>query len=863
MKTDSKDIFVQTRSVINELWQAGFDYEDSTMSILVLLFVLDANKKKFEDPELTLGNDGDDFFSNLEYRANDPEDGTYYDSILLYLRKLETYKDIIIKSKLLYRFHDISEGVRVQLVDQLIDDLSNNSKGLFAQISNETINRAFSKRVNVKSYSSILDPCIGSGKLIVDLYKQGKLDPETVSIEGIEKDSTLALLAYINLSLHGFKHVSIKNGDTIDELIFLDNNDLLKNRFDLIVSDIPLGIKLNDKKELASGIPSSIRFYFLLIQKCRTAITDEGKIYISANSGLIKGLRSLAGKAEDFSIITELLDISEIAEWSYTKVKPYILELDKEKSHSNAEMALTKLNEKGEIGQLNIIDRYEFDFFSNIEDFGFFFSDAFDRIYYEGRENFDTLSKYFKNVNKFKLNRDFGNEDKDLNENILDRSIVKEISGFRILSEESRLGSNTKSSKAKYIKHIITPGDWILIYHQQEIKIIVSEITFLVAFSCIVLRPKDVLSDKDRDWLIAQLRSDFLQSQLLATINDTRPGLFRSKLVLKKLFFDRHTPAEKEQFINKWKEARIEELEKEKKRVESKYSDVKEQNIKDQIDLIHDLHHSLKNELSIITGAAKSIETFLKRKSDSKELVSMEEPVRKPRKGADIKLQKTLGERLNALLNASEGMSSYLNEYKTILKFDPKRQNKKWIGLKNYFESVFSDYSDFSFKIIEKYDQLKSKNEDPYLLECDKSVLRLVLTNIISNAVKYGFTEENIEYSFHIVIQEVNHDNSEWNEKYPQIELPDKFLNVRILNDGNPLSDKIKEADFFRKGFTHGTNSGSGIGTYHIKKGVEAMGGWVRLGQPKEEDIYKFYYNFYFPYPMYKTKNQSKENGEL
>ena len=855
MKNYSNDIYTQTRSVLNEMRSAGFDTEESIMSVLVLLFVIVSHKNICVESEYLLSNDGYDFFNDLELRANDPEDDTHYDTILRHLKKLEPYKDVIIKNHLFHYFFNVNESSVAKLVDQLIEDLTKNSRGVFAQISNDSIGAVFSRIVNVKNDANILDPCIGSGKLIVDLYKKEAIDPKLVHIVGLEKNSTLALLAHINLTLNGFKYVSINNADALDYPI-------RKDSYDLIVSDFPMGINLKDRKELAPGIPNTLRFYFLLIQKLRKALKEQGEICISAYSGLVKGLRGLANKDEDFSIIKELIDVSEIAKWSYTNVKPYVLVLEKVKPFIDAEITLAKLSDEGKKGQLNFIDRDEFDFFSNIEDFGFFFSEAFDRIYYEGRESFDDLSKFFQNVRTFKLDRDFNKEDKDLNENILGRSIVKEISGFKILSDESILGSDTRSSKAKYVKYVVTPGDWILIYNQQEIKIIVSEITCLVAFSCVVLRPKEELNPKERDWLIAQFRSDFLQSQLLATINDSKPGLFRSRLALKKLFLDRHTLAQREQFVSKWKEARIEELEKEKKRVESKYSDVQEQNIEDQIDLIHDLHHSLKNELSILTGAAKSIRTYLEKKSESKEAVSLDEPVREARKGADVKLQKSVGERLNALLSASEGMTSYLNEYKTILKFDPKKQNKTWIELKKYFESVFSEYSGFNFEVIEKYDQIKIKKEEPYFLRCDQSVFRLVLTNVISNAVKYGFTEDNIEYSFHIVIQEVPFDNLKWMEEYPHIELPDKFLNIRISNDGDPLSEKVKDSDFFRKGFSHGFNSGSGIGTYHIKKGIESMGGLVWLGRPKEEDIYKFQLNFYFPYPIYRTKNDFKEDGD-
>ncbi len=856
LKTFSNDIFIQTRSVLNELRQAGCGYEDSIMSIVVLLFIIDNHKIIWEEPEGILLNDGYDFFQNLEFRANDLEDDSYYDTILSNLKKLEPYQDIVIRSRLVHYYFDIDGVTKTKLLDQLIDDLSKNSRGLFAQITNESINSVFSKVVSVDQYARILDPCIGSGKLIVGLYKKGILDPKSVTIVGIENDRDMALLAYINLSFNGFKNISINNADALEYSI-------LEDSYDIIVSDLPMGVILKQKSEFTQGIPSSLRFYFLLIQKCRRALTDEGKMYISANSSLVKRFRSLSGRNEDFSILAELIDVSEIANWSYTSVKPYIIVLDKEMPYLKAEITLVKLNREGEKNHLNIIDRDEFDFFSHIEDLGFFFSESFDRIYSLGTEGFDALSVFFKNVKRIKIPKSLNDDSNKLINNTLDKAIIKDTSGFRILSNESELGSSLASINSKYMKYIVEPGDWILVYDQKEVKVIVSEVLCLVAFSCVVIRPKFEFNQLERDWLIAQLRSEFIRAQLVALMNEYRVGIFPSSLKLDKIFIDRHSIKEKKDYVSKWKESRIELLEEEKKRVESKYSDVKKRNVEEQVDLIHDLHHTLKNELSIITGAAKSIKAYLENKSDSNESVSLDDPVRELRVGADPKLQKKVGERLTALLNASHGMTNYLNEYKSILRFDPNRQNPEWIELKTYFKSIFSEYSDFSFTVIEKFDQLKTKKNNPWFLKFDKTVFRLVLSNVISNAMKYGFTETDIQYSFQIEIEEVPFNKSKVLEQYPHLELPEKFLKVIIKNDGNSLPEKIKEEDFFRKGFTHGADTGSGIGTYHIKKGIESMGGLVGLSKPKEDDLYKFQLVFFFPYPIFKTKSQLKDEGEL
>src|SRR5690625_696591 len=857
MKNFSNDIFAQTRSVLNELRQRGFDYEDSIMSLLVFLFVIDTHKKNFENLEIILQNDGYDFFDNLEFRAYDPENKEYYNLILDYLCKLDEYRDIIINSNLIYHYSHLTKSDQITLIDILIEDLSKNSNYQFAHISNENLNKVYSNLITFKENPRILDPCIGSGKLLVDLYKNGNLNPESAIIDGIEINHSQALLAYINLTLNGFKDVTIYNEDALDYLLLMDSENLINEKYDVIVSDLPIGIKITDKKNLAPNIPSNLRFYYLLIQLCRKAINNTGRIYISANSGLVKGLRRLTEKNVEPSIISELIEIKDVANWSYTSFKPYILSIEKIAASKNSEIKLIKLSTEDKNNHKSYIDRKEFDYFSHVENLDYFFSEAFERIYHEGRESFITLSKFFNNRKKNRWTLEKKPEIKNF---ILPREFIQDSSGFRRITISDLEVTNHQILRSGYLAK---KGDWVLANQNGEMKVFISEVAQVaLPINCVVLEPIHHLSKLTQDWLIAQFRSDFLQSQLLAYNSDINSNLFNPYLKLNKLFIDQHTTKEKERFVDEWKEGRIELLEREKKKVESKFADVKERSIEEQIDLIHDLHHSLKNELSIISGAAKSIKNYLERKSTTSESVSLDDPSREPRKGADPNLEKSIGDRLNTLLNSSEEMSIYLNDYKTILKFDRNRQNLEWIHLKEYFESIFPEISRFNAKIVENTDPLEAVDNDDYHLNCDRNVLRLVITNVITNAQKHGFIDDAIQYSFHVEIKEAPIDEVKWNDTYPHVKVPDRSLRITISNDGQPLSSNIDQLKFFKKGYYHGNNSGSGRGTYHIKKGIESMGGIVTLITPHEEELYNFQLAFYFPYPIYKSKNELKFNGD-
>lgn len=857
MKNYSNDIVTQTRSIVNKLRKEGVPYDDSIMSILVLLFIIDAHKKNWNEPESILNNDGYDFFNNLDFRANDPKDDAHYDTILKYLKKLKSYEEIIIHSGILEKYYQRTQYDYAKVVNQLVEELTSTKRGTFSQISNDSISDAFSRVVEIERFSTILDPCIGSGKLIVDLYYKGKLDHEAVHVIGFDKNKDVALLAYINLTLNGFTDVTITPSDVLDFPIW-------EYRFDVIISDLPLGLKYNDRKEDAPGIPSTFRFYFLLLKACRKAIKNDGGIFITANSGLIRRFRELANENEDDSVIEEVIDISDVAKWSYTNIKPYILSFEKQNSSLDPEITLVKFSPDNESDQINIIDREEFDFFSNVQDLGYFFTQTFEKIYELGHENFESLDKYFRTKKRAKQNYNYNAI--QTNSYRLSHNYVNEVSGFRKVIKENLASTDHKiKSRAHYQANF---NDWILAYYQDEIKVMVSEVDELdLPLNCLPLEPKFEFSTLDQDWLVAQLRSDFLQTQIKATLNDTRPGLLPSTLKLKRIFLEPHTKKQKEDFVSDWKEFRIKELESEKKEVQSRFSDVREQDLErqreEEFDLIHDLHHSLKNELSKLTGATKAIKSYLERKEKSGDSVIMTEPVRELRKGADSNLQKSVSERLETLLSASLEMGKYLNDYKSILRFDPKKQNPEWVELKMYLNSIFSEYSGFSFEVTEKIDELKEGTSSPFYLKFDKSVMRLVLSNIITNAIKHGFTDDEIRYSFKVEIQEISIDKEQLLKKFPKIDLPENYLSIKIKNDGNPLSSKIDDKDFFKKGFSFGNTRDSGVGTYHIKKGIESMGGLVSLGRPKNDDVYRFQISLIFPYPIYKRKSELEDEGVI
>src|SRR5699024_2412010 len=122
---------------------------------------------------------------------------------------------------------------------------------------------------------------------------------------------------------------------------------------------------------------------------------------------------------------------------------------------------------------------------------------------------------------------------------------------------------------------------------------------------------------------------------------------------------------------------------------------------------------------------------------------------------ADPKLNDSVGDRFNMLANASKGMSILIKDYKQILKFDPNKQDKEWLVLKDFFEQQYGGFEGFNLKVVEDIQLEKERRErDHYELFADKKTIGIVLQNIISNAQEHGFISEDENYFIIVEIKD-------------------------------------------------------------------------------------------------------------
>tara|TARA_Y100001933_G_scaffold262971_1_gene322646 strand:- start:12031 stop:14460 length:2430 start_codon:yes stop_codon:yes gene_type:complete len=87
--------------------------------------------------------------------------------------------------------------------------------------------------------TTIYDPTCGSGSL---LLKVADTAPSKVSLYGQEKDSATSSLAYMNMILHNNAHADIKQGNTLTDPKFTNDDGALKT-FDYVIANPPFSDK--------------------------------------------------------------------------------------------------------------------------------------------------------------------------------------------------------------------------------------------------------------------------------------------------------------------------------------------------------------------------------------------------------------------------------------------------------------------------------------------------------------------------------------------------------------------------------------------------------------------------------------------
>jgi two-component system phosphate regulon sensor histidine kinase PhoR len=134
----------------------------------------------------------------------------------------------------------------------------------------------------------------------------------------------------------------------------------------------------------------------------------------------------------------------------------------------------------------------------------------------------------------------------------------------------------------------------------------------------------------------------------------------------------------------------------------------------------------------------------------------------------------------------------------------------KEINLTNFFTSIIDEFTE---KITEKNINLERKDNPPQLvIKSDYRLLHIIVSNLVSNAVKYLKSEGGLLISY---------------------ELSGNNLQIQIADDGIGIPES-ELGNLFTK-FYRATNAeahqteGTGLGLYIVKQSVEQLGGAIQV----------------------------------
>ena len=120
----------------------------------------------------------------------------------------------------------------------------------------------------------------------------------------------------------------------------------------------------------------------------------------------------------------------------------------------------------------------------------------------------------------------------------------------------------------------------------------------------------------------------------------------------------------------------------------------------------------------------------------------------------------------------------------------------------------------FDFQFLMRQD-IHLEGSRKYIVLANESELSTVFENIIKNASKYGFTdEERNDYRIRISVDDDMIDNN-------------PAVRICVSNNGTPIHPSLDRNRFFEWGY----GNGDGIGTWQLKDIIEHYNGTIRLNE--------------------------------
>lgn len=210
-----------------------------------------------------------------------------------------------------------------RIFEYLIQKSFNGSKDGY-YFTPQPIAELFGNLVDLEGVSNVFDPCAGLGGMFTEINKQTRID--SIHYFASDLNTRVSTLGSLNLILNGIREFNYRNADCL--------SDPFDQKFDLIISDLPIISKINDTIDFnfvhQLGLPAPTRksgtaaMVLYAISKLR----GGGKAFLTVPEGFLfkKGYDEITRQyIIDNGLLEAVISLPANALNPYTSVKVSIL----------------------------------------------------------------------------------------------------------------------------------------------------------------------------------------------------------------------------------------------------------------------------------------------------------------------------------------------------------------------------------------------------------------------------------------------------------------------------------------------------------------------------------------------------------
>lgn len=240
-----------------------------------------------------------------------------------------------------------------------------------------------------------------------------------------------------------------------------------------------------------------------------------------------------------------------------------------------------------------------------------------------------------------------------------------------------------------------------------------------------------------------------------------------------------------------------EKVEQLKEEYESEISDT-------EFNVVATISHNLNQKLGQINQDFNSIQSFLRRKNDHGDPINLGEPIAPVFKDESSSAVEKVSDVLSRFENTIIDASKTLKTTEKILQKNSLDLERVYI--RRFFKEIENSFPSSNFHIETSGPNIQ--------VDIDKSAFKDAIRNLIENAKKHGFVDQDVHYAIIFTWEVFEDRNTET-----------KWVKISYRNNGKAFPKDFSFEEFKRLTGRAGKNRGSGLGGFWIDKVIKLHNG--------------------------------------